>query len=284
MDVRRRSSRRLVGRATVLTLACVLAAGGAWGAPAIILKMNVRVADDPGTTTCGGAQSLEVPWGEQVEICYEVANTGTVGLALHDLVDSQLGTILAGYPLPLCAGCDQAVTVVTEVREGTVFEGTWTAYNPGPTDAVSAVDSVAVRVSPPLELRVTVAPDTSPQPDCDTASVVEVAAGTAVDVCYVVENRSAVTFTLHDLYDAVFGQLLAGYPLELQPGNDTVVTLLQTVVQPTVYQGTWTAYNPGPTDEVSASAVARVVLAGELVFTDGFELGDTGGWSAATPP
>jgi LPXTG-motif cell wall-anchored protein len=80
-----------------------------------------------------------------------------------------------------------------------------------------------------------------------------------------VRNSGDVTLTLHDLDDDQLGSLLSGYPYGLGPGEsiDTVTageTFSATVMTDTVNVATWTAYNQGPTDVVSATSTALVTV------------------------
>jgi len=83
--------------------------------------------------------------------------------------------------------------------------------------------------------------------------------GGDVTYCYQVENSGNVTLTLHELWDDPLGQLL-DQPYELQPGGTWWVTATAVIMATTVNTATWTAYNPGPTDVISATDTATVVV------------------------
>ncbi len=66
------------------------------------INLAKTVGTDPGI--CAATNSLAVAPGTDVYYCYEVTNTGTITLGLHDLADDQLGTILSGFPFTLTPG------------------------------------------------------------------------------------------------------------------------------------------------------------------------------------
>ena len=92
--------------------------------------------------------------GTDVYYCYEVANTGDVTLNLHDLADTELGIPFAGLPYTLAPGSSvdtvaAGLTISATIGATTVNTATWTAYNAGPTDVVSATATATVTVLPP---------------------------------------------------------------------------------------------------------------------------------------
>ena len=88
--------------------------------------------------------AVAVAPGTDVYYCYEVTNTGTITLGLHDLADDQLGTILSGFPFTLTPGASVWLTQTATITQPTTNTATWTAYNAGPTDVVSATASATV--------------------------------------------------------------------------------------------------------------------------------------------
>jgi hypothetical protein len=118
------------------------------GQPAI--EMTKTVGIDP--NTCATTNVIGVNEGDDVYYCYEVRNSGDVTLTLHDLDDDQLGSLLSGYPYGLGPG--ESIDTVTAgetfsatVMTDTVNVATWTAYNQGPTDVVSATSTALVTVT-----------------------------------------------------------------------------------------------------------------------------------------
>jgi uncharacterized repeat protein (TIGR01451 family) len=67
-----------------------------------------------------------------------------VTLTLHTLEDSQLGTILLDFPYSLVPGSSAFLTQSVVLTGSVVNTATWTAFNPGPIDVISATDSARV--------------------------------------------------------------------------------------------------------------------------------------------
>ncbi len=106
------------------------------------INLAKTVGTDPGI--CAATSSLAVAPGTDVYYCYEVTNTGTITLSLHDLADDQLGTILSGFPFNLTPGASVWLTQTATITQPTINTATWTASNAGPTDVVSATASATV--------------------------------------------------------------------------------------------------------------------------------------------
>ncbi|MGH9172838.1 MAG: hypothetical protein ACRD1H_00705, partial [Vicinamibacterales bacterium] len=68
----------------------------------------------------------------EVTYCYEVTNTGSVTFTLHDLEDSELGTLLENFPYTLTPGASAFITDSTTLIEDTTNTATWTAYSSEP--------------------------------------------------------------------------------------------------------------------------------------------------------
>jgi hypothetical protein len=69
-----------------------------------------------------------------------------------------------------------------------------------------------------------------------------------------------VVLTRHTLDDVQLGNLLFDFPLALSPGASVFVTATETIATTTVNAATWTAYNPGPVDQVSDTDSVDVVV------------------------
>ena len=108
--------------------------------PLIELAKTVGLEPD----VCADTDEIVVPAGSEVTYCYEVTNTGSLTLELHDLVDDQLGVILDGFGFSLEPGASVYLTQTVLINEDTVNTATWTAYNPGPSDVATATDSATV--------------------------------------------------------------------------------------------------------------------------------------------
>jgi len=81
-----------------------------------------------------------------VTYCFAVTNTGPLALSRHDLVDSHLGVILDGLPFTLLPDASVFLTQTAIITQTTINSATWTAYNPGPVDVVTATDTATVAV------------------------------------------------------------------------------------------------------------------------------------------
>jgi hypothetical protein len=110
------------------------------------VELVKTVGTDP--ATCAATTEITVPPNTEVTYCYEVANTGGVALALHDLVDGELGQIVGpDFPFSLQPAESVAITQTATIMTTTVNSAEWTAYNPGPTDVVTATAAATVTVS-----------------------------------------------------------------------------------------------------------------------------------------
>ncbi len=109
------------------------------------ITLNKTVGTDQ--SICAVTDLITVPAGTDVTYCYEVTNTGDVTLTLHDLVDSELGTILNDFPYSLAPAASAFLTQTAQVNTTTGNAATWTAFNAGPSDEASAVDTARVNVS-----------------------------------------------------------------------------------------------------------------------------------------
>ena len=223
--------------------------------PAIVLTKTVGI--DP--AICALTDEIDVPAGTEVTYCYEVENTGDVTLNLHDLDDSELGNILSALSYALSPGASAFLTQTTTINATTVNTATWTAYNTGPTDVVTATDTTTVTLAvPAIVLTKTVGTDPAV---CALTDEITVPAGAAVTYCYEVENTGEVTLNLHDLDDSELGSILSGLSYAMSPGASVFLTQTAIITATTVNTATWTAYNAGPTDVITAIDTATVTLA-----------------------
>jgi hypothetical protein len=227
-------------------------------APAIVVTMTVGT----NPAVCATTESVNLPVGGGVAFyCYLVVNTGDEALTRHNLVDSELGTILNAFPYTLNPGASAFLTQSASIMATTVSTATWTAYNPGPTDQVSASDSVQVNVAvaaPAIDLTMTVGTD--PAICAATESVELPAGGGNVVYCYEVTNTGNVMLTRHDLVDSELGTILNAFPYTLNPGASAFLTQSAVIMATTASTATWTAFNPGPADVASAMDSATVFV------------------------
>ncbi|MCA9972618.1 MAG: hypothetical protein KC425_20495 [Anaerolineales bacterium] len=115
------------------------------------IALTTTVGTDPGS--CAAADAITVGPNTDVTFCYEVTNNGTTALSLHDLADTAVGPILNGLSYALAPGASvfvtQTITLPTQaIAYTSVNTATWTAYNAGPSDVVTATDTAAVTVLP----------------------------------------------------------------------------------------------------------------------------------------
>ena len=111
--------------------------------PAIVLTKTVGT--DP--ASCAVTDEIALPvGGGAVTYCFAVENTGNLTLSFHDLVDSELGIILDGFPFSLTPGASVFLTQTVLITATTVNTATWTAYNAGGADLATAMDSATVYV------------------------------------------------------------------------------------------------------------------------------------------
>jgi hypothetical protein len=208
------------------------------------------------SSECSEDTEIVVLPGTPVTYCFEITNTGTVELGLHDLVDDHLGVILDGFPYTLIPGASAFLTQTAVIETDTTNTATWTAYNPGPSDVAVATASASVWMpAPEIELVKTVGLNSS---ECAEETEIVVLPGTPVTYCFAITNSGNFTLGMHDLIDDHLGVILDGLPYTLMPGASVFLTQTAVIETDTTNTATWTAYNPGPTDEVTATASASV--------------------------
>ncbi|MFN2187310.1 MAG: hypothetical protein ACK2T3_00940, partial [Candidatus Promineifilaceae bacterium] len=110
------------------------------------IDLRKTVGTDLGV--CAGADSIRVLAGTEVEYCYQVTNSGSLTLTLHDLVDSELGTLLDAHSQVLAPGDVYEYLQSSTVQETTINTATWTAYNPIPGETAAATATAAVEIIP----------------------------------------------------------------------------------------------------------------------------------------
>ncbi len=210
-------------------------------APAITLDKTVGT--DP--NVCATTDEITLPYGGgDVTYCYEVENTGDLTLNLHDLVDSELGTLLDDFPYALAPGASVFITETATIATTTVNTGTWTSFNAGPINQVSASDTATVTVDLPLPA-ITLDKTVGTDPNvCATTDEITLPAGGEVTYCYEVTNTGNETLERHDLVDSELGMLLTNFSYTLVPGASAFITETTTLAATTVNTATWTAYNP----------------------------------------
>lgn len=114
------------------------------------ISMTVTATLDGRASSCGPQTSLALPAGTFVFFCYEVTNTGSVTLTRHDLSDGQFGAILTNFPFTLVPGASAFLNMIGPLALAGDDAATWTAYNPGPTDAATDSEILSIGITPPL--------------------------------------------------------------------------------------------------------------------------------------
>jgi hypothetical protein len=85
--------------------------------------------------------------------------------------------------------------------------------------------------------------------------------GGVVYYCYYVRNTGDVSFSLHTVVDDQIGILLGpDFPFSLIPGGTAWFTFGINITETVLNAATWQAYNAGPTDLVTGTDTALVVV------------------------
>lgn len=116
---------------------------------------------------------------------------------------------------------------------------------------------------------------------CGGSTSIALPAGSDVFPCYMIENTGNAPLSRHDLVDSRLGTLLSDFPFTLIPGASAFLNLVASSPAGGSWTATWTAYNPGPFEQVTdidglAVTVLPPVLTcnGDTVtFSSGFPAG-----------
>jgi hypothetical protein len=117
--------------------------------------------------------------------------------------------------------------------------------------------SVPALAAANVDLEVTIGVDAGVE-FCPFTESVHVAAGTAVRLCYSIENVGDVMLGTHDLADSEVGVLLNAFPYSLAPGASAFLTQVEVVNETTAFTATWTASTVGASASDVDTAVAIV--------------------------
>ncbi|MGD8753352.1 MAG: hypothetical protein PVG14_18095, partial [Anaerolineales bacterium] len=169
------------------------------------------------------------------------------------------------FKFSLMPGASVFLTQTAEITMTTANSATWTAFNPGPVDLTSDIDTAEVIVNvpePAIELTKTVGIDPA---ICATTNilVLPVGGGDAI-YCYKVTNTGNITLNQHTLVDDQLGTLLLNFNFSLVPSASVFLTQTAEITLTTVNSATWTAFNPGPLDVVYGTDVATVIAGHRL--------------------
>ena len=241
--------------------------------PEPAISLTKTVGTDP--SICAPASAITLAGGGNVTYCYEVTNTGPITLTLHMLEDSELGGILDDFPYTLSPGASAFLTATATITQTTVNTATWQAYNDGPIDVATATATATVTITdvptPGIALSATVGEDPN---ECGTASELSIDMDSDVTLCFTVTNTGNITLTRHSLFEPYLGSVLEDEEYALAPGASLAITrTLPAVTNFLTLTPEWTAYNPGPTDVVTATdtvtispAVANIVVQPTLIM------------------
>ncbi|MBE2198541.1 MAG: S8 family serine peptidase [Anaerolinea sp.] len=243
-----------VGFVLDITDAEYVAADPAIGGDPRLLNLP-SMADNNCAGSCSWTRTLRSTLGTAQE--YNAAVTGPAGFS---------GTVTpANFTIP--AGGTQVITIAVEIASGTLNAWTFANVSIQPvtramTDVTAAHMPIAVIPTdfieqPGISLAKTVGTSSA---TCAVTDAITVPAGTAVTYCYTVANIGNVTLNLHDLDDSELGSILNGFPFALDPGASVFITQTVTLTETTVNFATWTAYNAGPIDVVTATDTATVTI------------------------
>ena len=260
-------------RRMVMVLAAVtvsLAGLGLWasapaqaepaGVESSSIDLNKTVGLNP--AVCATTDEIALPaGGGAVTYCFSVENTGDVALSLHDLEDSELGTILDGFSYTLLPGASAFLTQTAWIDVTAVNTATWAAYNAGGADLATATDTAMVTVEPAMPAIVlTKTVGTDPSSCAVTDEITLPVGGAAVTYCFAVENTGNLTLSFHDLVDSELGVILDGFSFALMPGASVFLTQTAWIDVTTVNTATWTAYNAVDADLATAMDSATVYV------------------------
>jgi hypothetical protein len=226
--------------------------------PSIVLTKTVGT--DP--ATCAASDAITLVGGGNATYCFVLMNSGGLTLSVHDLVDSQLGTILQDFIYPLAPGASTFVTRTALVTSTTVNTATWAAADSlTPTIVVTTTDiatATVIPAQPSIVLTKTVGTDSAV---CAATDVITLLGGGEVTYCYTVLNTGNVTLSLHDLVDTQLGAILQGFAYALAPGASAFVTETTLITGTTVNFADWTASDQvSPTVVISTSDVATATV------------------------
>lgn len=229
--------------------------------PIASIVLTKTVGHTPGV--CAPTSAVDALAGMTVYYCYTVQNNGTLALAVHDLVDSHLGTIFTGLSYSLSPGSvldsvSAGLSIPAVINATTVNTATWTARgasglshgagldmpdagtNGVPSASAGSSATVTV-VSPSIVLTKTVGADPGACAASDVLALPQ--NGGTVVYCYTVQNMGDIVLEVHNLVDNKLGDILSEFAYSLAPGATRTQLVTATITQTTVNTATWTAEN-----------------------------------------
>ena len=104
--------------------------------------------------------------------------------------------------------------------------------------------------------------------ECASTDAISVPAGTRVYYCYEVTNIGSIPFSRHILVDSELEYpIMNDFSAPLLPGNSLRPIVSAVLFETTINTATWTAYNPGPSDTISDSDTAMVIVTTSVVYS-----------------
>jgi hypothetical protein len=101
---------------------------------------------------------------------------------------------------------------------------------------------------------------------CGSDKILLEPAGTLMVYCYVTYNTGTITLTHHSATDSQLGTILNDKVFTLTPGSGVYFTASTTVNISVTNSAVWTAFNPGPTNLISDTDTARVIIVSAVRF------------------
>ena len=159
--------------------------------PASGRGQDISLAKTVGTVpaTCAATTSIAVPVGTTVYYCYRVTNSGSTVFNFHDLVDSDLGTLLTDHPEVLGAGAS------VEFIQSAVPAATVT--NTGPRAGAEVVQ---------LYTRDLVGSETRPVKELKGFRKIELQPGESREVVFPITSADLAYFTPRGIWEAEPGE------------------------------------------------------------------------------
>lgn len=216
----------------------------------ITLEQTVGV--DPGK--CAVRNSIDVGQNTPVIFCYVVRNTGSIPLNLHELTDTDSGTILSNLAYTLNPGASGFITRTATLNQSVVNRATWVASNGTVTVRASSTATVTVQ---PAAVIMSMGVGYN-QFDCLNGNSIIVQPYTNLTFCYGIRNSGSIPLSIHTITDDKLGVVYEGLNHTIAPGATMVVTKSATVVQTNKHIGTWHASNGTLTTTSSAFANVEV--------------------------
>ena len=93
--------------------------------PLVSLTKTVGLEPD----VCATTKRIDIDQATEVTYCFTLYNNSPITMAVHDLVDSHLGTVLNGYQYSLLPGASISFTETITVNSTTFNLAGWTAYD-----------------------------------------------------------------------------------------------------------------------------------------------------------